>query len=176
MKPPSLPSTTDEAKSPAGPIAGYSPREPQPLPEFAALIGTFCVLVSTALVSVKKEKGRLPDRLTLREGLVLALATHKFSRLLTLDWVTSPLRAPFTRFEDFAGEGEVSERARGSGMRRVIGELLSCPYCAGVWTASGFRLGRALAPRLTNIAAEIFALAALSNFLQHAYVASKPRN
>jgi hypothetical protein len=154
-------------------MSGYSPEAKQPLPEFAALIGAFAVLVSSAAISLKRGRGALPEPLPLPLLIVLGLATHKVSRVLTVGWVTAALRAPFTRFEEFTGHGEVSERARGGGMRRAIGELVSCPYCAGVWVATGLRLGHAMAPRFTGMAAEIFALAALSDFLQHAYAASK---
>lgn len=152
----------------------YSPQQHQPLPQFIAMLSTFAALATTAVISLKKEKGKLPERLSWSEWLLLAVATHRLSRLATLDMVTSPLRAPFTRFEEFTGEGEVSETARGTGMRQVIGDLVSCPYCAGMWLATGLRLGRAVAPRLTALAAEILTLSAASNFLQHAYVATKP--
>lgn len=45
----------------------------------------------------------------------MALATAHLSRLITKDSVTSVLRAPFARFEEPAGEGEVNEEAVGSG-------------------------------------------------------------
>lgn len=154
----------------------YSPQQHQPLPQFLAMLGTFTALIATAVVALKKEKGRLPERLSWPECVLLSLATHRLSRLVTLDQVTSPLRAPFTRFEEFASEGEVSEKARGTGIKQVIGDLVTCPYCAGVWVATGLRFSRALAPRLTTLAAEVLAVSAVSNFLNHAYAASKPRN
>lgn len=154
----------------------YSPHQPQPLPQFLALLGTFTALISTAVMALKREQRRLPERLTWPECVLLSLATHRLSRLVTLDQVTSPFRAPFTRFEDYASEGEVTETARGTGFKQVIGDLVTCPYCAGVWVATGLRLGRAFAPRLTNLAAEVLALSAASNFLHHAYVATKPRD
>ena len=63
--------------------------------------------------------------------LLLGLATQHLTRLIAKDTVTAPLRAPFTRFERPAGEGEVSERVIGTGLRHVLGELLSCPFCLG---------------------------------------------
>jgi hypothetical protein len=52
---------------------------------------------------------------------LLSVATHKASRLITKDRVSSTVRAPFTRFEDDARPDEVSEAARGRGLRRAIG-------------------------------------------------------
>lgn len=177
MKP--IPQAPDAQPPPApapepGLIRAYSPRQHQPLPEFLALLSTFAALASTAVITLKKEKGILPDRLRWSEWLLLGVATHRLSRLVSLDMVTSPLRAPFTRFEEFTGEGEVRETSRGRGLQQVIGDLVTCPYCTGMWIATALRLGRAVTPRLTNLAAEILALSALSNFLQHAYVATKP--
>ena len=44
---------------------------------------------------------------------LLRIATHKLSRVVAKDLVTSPFRAPFVRFETSAGAGEVEEEARG---------------------------------------------------------------
>jgi len=46
------------------------------------------------------------------------MATHKISRLITKDKVTAFVRAPFTRFQEAAGHGELEEEARGEGLRR----------------------------------------------------------
>ncbi|MEZ5239189.1 MAG: DUF1360 domain-containing protein [Microthrixaceae bacterium] len=56
-------------------------------------------------------------------------------RLITKGAVTTPLRAPFTEFEEHGGPAELNEAPRGSGLRHSLGEMLSCPFCAG-------RLGR----------------------------------
>ena len=32
-------------------------------------------------------------------------------------------------YEEPAGHGELEEHARGTGMRRAVGQLLTCPYC-----------------------------------------------
>ena len=61
--------------------------------------------------------------------LLLGIGTHKLTRIIARDQVTAPFRAPFTRFEKFAGSGEVEENAHGSGLRGAIGELVSCSYC-----------------------------------------------
>ena len=58
------------------------------------------------------------------------------ARLLTKDTVVSPIRAPFTRFEGPGGPSEVNERVRGRGWRHAIGELITCPFCAGEWVAA----------------------------------------
>ncbi|MFJ7280191.1 DUF1360 domain-containing protein [Kitasatospora sp. NPDC098663] len=47
--------------------------------------------------------------------------------------VTGPLRAPFTRYRGTSGPAELEEALRGTGVRYA--ELVTCPYCAGLWPA-----------------------------------------
>jgi ABC-type enterobactin transport system permease subunit len=56
-------------------------------------------------------------------------------RMIAFDLVMQPFRAPFTRtVPDATGAGETVE-ARGAGMQLAIGQLISCPICAGTWAA-----------------------------------------
>ncbi len=59
-------------------------------------------------------------RIQLGDLALLSVATHKISRLLAKDPVTSPLRAPFTRFEGTSGPAELKEDVRGVGARRWV--------------------------------------------------------
>lgn len=58
------------------------------------------------------------------------LACERLSRVMTKDSITSVIRAPFTKFEGLAGEGEVNEKVVGHGTQHAAGELLTCPFCA----------------------------------------------
>jgi hypothetical protein len=89
--------------------------------------------------------------------------------------VTSPLRAPFTRYDKPIGSGEVMEQVRdqGSGTRHAIGELLSCPFCLAVWVATGLTGGLVLAPRTTRLVATALTAVAASDFLQMAYAVAQ---
>ena len=62
--------------------------------------------------------------------LLVGIATHKLSRLLAKDKVTSFIRAPFTRYQEPSGQGEVEEEPYGHGLHLAVGELLVCPYCS----------------------------------------------
>jgi hypothetical protein len=83
--------------------------------------------------------------------------------------VTAILRAPFTEFEEPAGEGEVNERAVGTGLRHAVGELLTCPFCVAQWVATALVAGSLAAPDLTTAAVSICATARLSDYLQLTY-------
>jgi len=101
---------------------------------------------------------------------LLAVATHKSSRMLTKDKVTAPVRAPFTEFEEDAElPGEVSESARGSGLRRSLGELLVCPYCLSLWIATAMAAGFLVAPRLTRQVTSVLTAVFGGDLLQLAY-------
>jgi hypothetical protein len=80
--------------------------------------------------------------------------------------VTSPLRAPFTRYEGPGGPAEVNEAVRGHGARHAMGELVTCPFCVGQWVATGFAFGLLLAPRVTRQVAATFSALEAADFLQ----------
>src|SRR3954449_2525791 len=104
----------------------------RPLAGYAVLTGAFGAALTGALVAAHRGAG-LPERIDAQDLVLAGIATHKVSRLITKDKVTSVLRAPFTRFEAKPGQGEVEEAARGTGLRYATGELLVCPYCVAQW-------------------------------------------
>ena len=115
----------------------------------------------------------MPERIEPYDLVLLGAATHKLSRLISKDKVTSPLRAPFTRYRGPAGPGEVSEEPRGTGMRLALGELLVCPYCVGQWVAGAFACSLVTAPRTTRFVASIFTTLGVSDALQVVYKAGQ---
>jgi hypothetical protein len=89
--------------------------------------------------------------------------------------VTSFLRAPFVHLEEKSGTNSLEEALRGQGLRRSLGDLLSCPECAGRWVAGGFAAGMLHAPRTTRAVASLYAALAVADLLQFAYVGLKSR-
>ena len=83
---------------------------------------------------------------------------------------------PSPRLRAKAGAGELEERGRGHGLRRAVGDLITCPFCLGTWIASGFIYGFLFTPRLTRILASIFAVSGIADFLQQAYVKAQEMN
>jgi hypothetical protein len=76
-------------------------------------------------------------RLDWLDLLLLSLATYRLGRLIAFDRVAEPLRSPFARtVRDVTGAGN-TVIARGSGVQRAFGQLISCPICAGTWIAAG---------------------------------------
>jgi hypothetical protein len=153
----------------------YAPHDHRPLDGYVVTMGAFGVLAGSLAAAAKLTHRPVPDRPATADVVLVAIATHKLSRLLAKDSVTSPLRAPFTRYAEPGGSAEVNEdvRDQGSSIRHSIGELVSCPFCLAVWVATGLTGGLVLAPRLTRLAATTLTATAVSDFLQMAYSIAK---
>jgi hypothetical protein len=147
----------------------YSHGEDRPLGGYLATLTTYSGLV-TGLALLARATGRdIPGELSTGDVIRCALATHKLSRLLAKDPVTSPLRAPFTSYEGTSGPSELSEEVRGRGGRKTIGELVTCPFCAGVWVATAFTAGLVYLPRTTRLAIATLSALAGADLLQFAH-------
>ena len=151
-------------------------REELPTRDYAALVAVFNALLATGLLARKCSQEPLPERVEMRDLALFALATQKLSRVITKDKVTSALRAPFTEVEGKGGAGELEERGRGKGLRRAIGDLVTCPFCLGTWIASGLIYGFIFSPRVTRTLVSIFAVSGIADFLQQAYVKAQEMN
>jgi hypothetical protein len=158
-----------------GLFAGYKGGEEMPLAGYATLVGVYNGALAGALLAAKQSGRVLPERTSLSDLVLLGVATHKLGRIITKDWVTSPLRAPFTEYKESAGSGEVDEKSRGEGLQRAVGDLLTCPWCIAPWVASALAFGFVFKPRTTRFICRSFAAVTISDFLQHSYNAVKEK-
>ena len=150
-------------------MQAYAGGHERPLGSFLIIMGAYGALVTGMAAFLAASGRRLPDRLAWSDLALLAVATHKISRQLAKDPVTSPLRAPFTRYSGTSAEAELDEEVRGTGMRKALGELASCPFCLGQWVATTGVFGLITVPRATRAAASVFAVLTASDMLQYAY-------
>jgi hypothetical protein len=150
------------------------PHEHRPLGSYAVLTSTFGTAFTAALLAAGKDK--LPERFGVGDILLGGVATYKVSRLIAKDKVTAFARAPFTRFQERSGKGEVEEEARGTGPRYAVGELLVCPYCLSQWISGAYVAGLLHAPRLTRTLGGMYAMYAVADALQIAYLAAAKRS
>ncbi|MEV4626317.1 DUF1360 domain-containing protein [Micromonospora sp. NPDC049523] len=153
----------------------YAPHEHRPLGGYLVALGAYAGVTAGLTGVVRATRTPVPAAPSTKDVVLLAIATHKLSRLLTKDAITSPLRAPFTSYDRPIGSGEVMEQVRdqGSSTRHALGELLSCPFCLAVWVATGLTGGLVLAPRLTRLVATALTAVAASDFLQLAYATAQ---
>ncbi|MFZ7944614.1 DUF1360 domain-containing protein [Neobacillus sp. 19] len=103
-------------------------------------------------------------KITFLNLIILSLASFRLTRLLVFDKITEFIRAPFfdeVSEENEEGELEVYYLPKKSGVKKFLGELLSCYWCTGIW-ASALIVGAGyLSP---TIAAPIILILAVAGF------------
>src|SRR5436305_15344469 len=152
----------------------YAHGTPRPLGSYGIILGVYSASTAALALLVRRRRRTgtaLPERVAWADLALLSIATHRLSRLITKDSVTAVVRAPFTRFDEPAGDGEVNEEVRGTGLRHAVGELLTCPFCSAQWIATGLAFGLVLAPRATRFAAAMLTAVTASDWLQFAHSA-----
>ncbi|HET9214932.1 MAG TPA: DUF1360 domain-containing protein [Gaiellaceae bacterium] len=132
----------------------------RPLPEYATLVTVFSAALGGFLVL---GRNRLPERIGLGDLARVGVASYKVGRLVAKDEVTSWVRAPVTRDE----EAQEPER---EGMARALGELVTCPYCIGLWVSAVLTAALAVRPRETRVVTTVFGAQAVADFLNAAFV------
>ncbi|MDQ0582060.1 DUF1360 domain-containing protein [Streptomyces rishiriensis] len=149
----------------------YSAGAERPLGGYLTAMAGFGAYTA-AWATVVRLRGRpLPDRPAPSDIVLTSLAAFRLSRLLSKASVTSPLRAPFTRYVGPQGPAELHEEARAEGGKDTVGELMTCPFCMSVWVVSTLTAGQLLWPRATRTAMGGLAALAGADALQLAYAA-----
>ncbi len=143
-------------------------QDPRPIAGYSLLISVYSGVVAAIVVALRRS-GRRFRRVGPFELVLYALATQRLARLVTKDAVTAPLRKPFTRFTGEAGLGEVNEEVVGHGLRKAVGEVLPCPFCAGQWVATFLFAGALAAPDEAAAGASTLAIAQLADVAQLGY-------
>jgi hypothetical protein len=130
-----------------------------------ALMGLFSGLLAAVAPGRKTQH---PLNLSSLDFAMLGLATFRMGRLTAYDLLTEPIREPFAEtVEDPTGAGMTTE-PQGAGARKVLGELLTCPICAGTWAAAGMVYGLRIAPAPTRLFMAIMSAAGATEVLNGA--------
>lgn len=161
----------DGARQEAQEYRGHNQR---PLGGYLVVMAVYGALIGVTMLIAALTGRQLPERWRLQDLVTVTLGTHKLSRTLSKDAVTSPLRAPFTRYAGTGGPAEVNEEVRDTGqLRHSLGELITCPFCLDMWVATGFTIGLIFLPRFTRLVAGSFTVLAGADFLHLAYAAAQ---
>lgn len=139
-----------------------------PLKSYTALMGTYAAAFGTLFYLATRKKRKLPVPSN-RELALLTVGSFKLARIVTMSFIASPIRAPFTRRGESLPGGEVQDEARGRGLQKAIGNMLTCPFCFNVWASTAFVFGYAFAPRAAIKAAEVLSVAAGGDVLHLGY-------
>ncbi len=134
--------------------------ERRPLVEYATLTTAFWAVFALFVLAAGR---RIPARMGTGDVVRIAVASYKMSRVVSKDEVTAFLRAPVT-------EDPEATQPKKEGMAAALGELVTCPYCLGLWFASGLAYAHVLAPRQARFATAIFSAYGLTDFLQAGFV------
>ncbi|MDQ3865301.1 MAG: DUF1360 domain-containing protein [Actinomycetota bacterium] len=129
--------------------------EDRPLAGYATLTSAFWAVFGGFLLAAGK---RLPDRTPTGDVVRIALASYKMSRVVAKEDVAAFIRAPVT-------DDPEAQQPKKEGMAAVLGELVTCPYCLGLWFSSALSYAHVIVPRQARFATSIFAAYAVTDFL-----------
>lgn len=128
--------------------------------DYAAVSGVFAGALAVH-ASTAHRRGQAPTQTALDVG-QFALATFAIADAIAHERIAHWIRRPFVEDtpDDHGG------RAKGQGMRYVIGELLSCSRCVGSWSAPGLAALTSASPAAGKAVVGVFAAAGANDFLQ----------
>jgi hypothetical protein len=141
---------------------------------YGPLLAVYMSGVTVAAVAVRVARPRIAEPRAI-DVVLLGTATFKLSRLVANDKVLEPVRDPFVE-ETSPGEGsELNCEPAGVGVRRALGELLTCPFCLSVWIGTALIFGFAVAPRAVRLVAAGLSAVAFADCGQYAYAGLRNR-
>ncbi len=124
----------------------------------------FLILASLGVIILSTEAYKDPAALTLLDFLLITLATQRFTRLFVYDSMTKFFREQF--YDAVEGKrGEVLLVKPANGPRRTLADLMTCPWCFGVWAASTITFFYLLTP-YAYVPTLILAIASVASMLQ----------
>lgn len=95
---------------------------------------------------------------------ILSLASFRLTRLMVFDKITEFIRSPF--FDEVIEEDEVYLVPKSKGIRKWIGELLSCYWCTGIWASLVLLLGYIFLPIVSFPIILLLAVAGLGGIIE----------
>jgi hypothetical protein len=135
---------------------------------YLILLDSIFILLYIGVMLTLHYLGRLPHSINILDLALLGLAAARVTDVLSTDEIMRWLREPFIELEptEIAGREVEVREGRGDGWRRVIGNLLSCPWCVGVWVAAGLTYLYFLLPKVTWLFILVMAIAEIGSILQ----------
>ncbi|GAC1316854.1 MAG: hypothetical protein NVSMB25_03380 [Thermoleophilaceae bacterium] len=127
--------------------------------DYAKLNVVYGSLVVGVVLATRERAGRAEPILG-RELLPIAAATFALSKVVAREKIGTWVREPFVEQDAEGGH------PRGSGLRRAIGELVTCTRCVGAWSALGIVGLRLADPPSGRIVTNVLAASAANDWLQ----------
>jgi hypothetical protein len=126
--------------------------------DYLAVNAVYGALIATVLISTRHRHHR--DPISGKELIPISAATFALSKVIAREKIGTWMREPFVEIE----HGE--RKPRGQGLRRVVGELVTCTRCVGAWSALGIVGLRLAAPDSGRIVTNVLAASAGNDWLQ----------
>lgn len=142
------------------------PMQDHPFKSYTLLMAAYAALFGAVASRLRRDPSLLAQTPPPRDLVLLGLASYQLSRLINYDKVTSPLREPFVDLDKgpLHPEGTRGE-AKGSGLRLVIGQLMTCSLCMSAWTGAFNVYLLTLSPRLGRLFLLVVAASGASDML-----------
>lgn len=128
------------------------------------VFGIFFVLLVVMGAIILETEARIPyTELTFTDFALITLATWRLIRLFVYDAITKFFREQFYDLKK-VGKGMVLEKPK-FGPRRTLADLLSCPWCIGMWAGASVTFFYLLTPYAYYVTI-FLAISAVASFLQ----------
>ena len=137
-------------------------------PTYGPLLAMYIGMSALLLIGVRRF-GPSPPRPTIGDVALIGLGTFKLSRLITKEKVLHPARAPFVEGVEPGVGSEINCEPAGTGVRRAIGELVTCPFCMSVWISTILVASFALVPRAVRLITSALAAIVVADASQYLY-------
>jgi hypothetical protein len=126
--------------------------------DYAAINAVYAALAAGLLYATRERAA--DDPIAVRELVPLSAATFALSKVIAREKVGTWMREPFV---DQDGH---PPQPTGRGLRRAVGELVTCTRCVGAWSALGVVGLRVYTPATGRTVANVLAASAANDFLQ----------
>jgi Protein of unknown function (DUF1360) len=150
----------------ASPV-GAVPKPPTPLSstrpaDYVALEVVFATgLAGVVALTTRRTRNKVAP-IARAELPALAVATFALADVVSKERISTWLREPFV----LESADHRPLEPTGTGMRRAIGELLTCSRCAGTWSALGLLGLRTAFPTAGKVTVNVLALTGANDILQ----------
>lgn len=123
----------------------------------------FVMLVGMGTIILETEARIAYTELTMVDFALITLASWRLIRLFVYDHITKFIREQFYDLKK-VGKGYTLEKPK-FGPRRTLADLLTCPWCVGMWVAASVTFFYLLTPYAYYITL-FLAISAVATFLQ----------
>ena len=143
---------------------GERREEPVTHAEDYALINLVYAGLFAGVIYATRERAR-KDPVALHELVPMSAATFALAKVIAREKVGTWVREPFVEHVDGVAKPE------GRGLRRAVGELVTCTRCVGAWSALGVVGLRLAYPDAGRNVANVLAVSGANDWLQAGFKA-----